>query len=163
MLTDEQTSRDGDQARTRFDWIKHRFDLMLPSSSKLTTSGLEASFASDLLHLFNRVMAAVPVVTDESEWADVVIHSSTTGQSQELLLEDRVQREAVDSLPDIGTIERPEELVKKPPYWLIVRQEGRNRVMIEGSHGPSLSVLEVYLKKWCRSENSRVDRVGRVF
>lgn len=162
-LTAGRTSKEGVRARTRFDQSRYRFDLTLPSSKPLTTSGLEAAFASDLLELFQVTTTKFPspvAAADEPDWADVSIHSPTTELPSKTKLSTASHLEVVDSLPDIATIERPEELIKKPPYWLIVRQEGRNRVVIEASHGPSLSVLEGYLKKWCRGEVSRVDRVS---
>jgi hypothetical protein len=146
------------------DLSKHRFEVILPSSNKLTSSGLEASFASDLLNLFNvAVGTSLPAVAaaDEPDWADVSIHSSTTEQPpQGIQLQSELHQATAESLPEVSTIDRPEELIKKPPYWLIVRQEGRDRVVIEGSHGPSLSVLEEYLKKWCRGDTNRADRVS---
>jgi hypothetical protein len=115
--------------------------------------------------LFNVVAKAtspVPAVAEDPEWADVSMHSPIIPQVSERQLRTHSHEEVADSLPDIATIERPEELIKKPPYWLIVRQERRNLILIEGSHGPSLSVLEAYLKKWCRGEVGRVDRVSPV-
>jgi hypothetical protein len=32
------------------------------------------------------------------------------------------------------------------------------RVVVNGSHGPSLVLLEGYLKRWCRGEVNRVNR-----
>ena len=65
-----------------------------------------------------------------------------------------------DFLPEVSTIQRPEELLKRPPYWMVVRQESRTRVTVNGSHAGSLGVLEAYLKRWCRGEVGLVDRVS---
>jgi hypothetical protein len=65
-----------------------------------------------------------------------------------------------DQLPELSTIPRPEELLKTPPYHLTVRQEGNMRVVVNASHGPSLVLLEGYLKRWCRGEVNRVNRVS---
>lgn len=161
-VTYGQTSVKGVEARTRFDMRKHHFELMLPFSKPLSSSVVEASFASDLLQLFNgstETTSSGAVAVDEPGWDDVPMHSPVIQQLQEIKIQDQ---EAPPSLPDIATIERPEDLIKKPPYWLIVRQERRNLVLIEGSHGPSLAVLEAYLKKWCRGEVGRADRVSSV-
>lgn len=68
-----------------------------------------------------------------------------------------------DFLPEIGVLERPEELTQRPPYRLVVRQEGRSRVVVEGSHMGSLRVLEGYLGRWVRHNVDFVDRVSRLF
>lgn len=65
-----------------------------------------------------------------------------------------------DPIPELATIPRPEELTRKPPYWIVVRQESRQRVVIQGSHAPSLACLDEYLKRWCRGEVGRSDRVS---
>jgi hypothetical protein len=65
-----------------------------------------------------------------------------------------------DLIPELATIPRPEELTRRPPYWIVVRQEGRQRIVIQGSHAPSLACLEEYLKRWCRGEVGRSDRVS---
>jgi hypothetical protein len=65
-----------------------------------------------------------------------------------------------DPMPEISTIPRPEELIRKPPYWMVVKQENRMRVVVHGSHGPSLILLDAYLKRWCRGEVTRSDRVS---
>ena len=109
-----------------------------------------------------KATSSVSAVVEDPEWADVSMHSPIIPQVPESQLRTYPHEEVANSLPDIAIIERPEELIKKPPYWLIVRQEGRNLVLIEGSHGPSLTVLEAYLKKWCRGEGGRVDRVSPV-
>lgn len=65
-----------------------------------------------------------------------------------------------DFLPEIATLERPEELVQRAPYRLIVRQEGRARVVVEGSHMGTLKVLEGYLGRWVRGNVDFVNRVS---
>lgn len=163
ILTYVQTSKDGEQPTTRIDLSRSRFDLILPSSRPVRASGLEAIFASAFLELFDETKrkphTTAAVAADEPDWADVSIQSPII---QQLDHRGPSEAESAESLPDIATIQRPEELLKKPPYWLIVRQEGQNRILIEASHGPSLSVLEGYLKKWCRGEAGRVDRVSSI-
>jgi hypothetical protein len=63
-----------------------------------------------------------------------------------------------DFLPEIGTLERPEEMTQRPPYRLVVRQEGRQRVVVEASHMGTLKVLEGYLGRWVRGNVDYVNR-----
>jgi hypothetical protein len=113
----------------------------------------QAGFSSDLLSLFDPSPKAAES-EDPDAWADVSI--DTPAASVMTKLDER----GAEALPDISSIVRPEVLTKRPPYWLIVRQESRNRVVVEGSHDPSIILLEGYLKKWCRGNINRTDRVS---
>jgi hypothetical protein len=134
-----------------------------------------AGFASDLLTLFtaspvmlatesdNPASRILPAPEDQEDWADLDLGSSEShtvipsrnNQSSP----GKVDNEP-DLLPELATIQRPEELTRRPPYWIVVRQEGRTRVVIQGSHAPSLGCLDEYLRRWCRGEVGRVDRVS---
>ncbi len=75
----------------------------------------------------------------------------------------QVPVEEFDILPEIATLERPEELTKRPPYWLVVRQQGRAMVEVQCSHQGSLVVMEGYLKRWIRHAADLVTRVSPSF
>ena len=154
LLTRHQTSPDINRLRTTFNINNSKFVIVLPSTQRISASESQSSFASDLL---DYCKVPTTVVSDEPDWADIAAesphsHSITSGVQ-------KLSMESAETLPDVATIQRPEELTRNPPYWLIVRQEGRDRVRVEGSHGPSLGILEAYLKKWSRSEVHVVNRV----
>lgn len=131
------------------------FVISLPKADPLPANTLLAGFSSDFLTLFTTSPRAPEDAEDPEAWADLSLPEVHTIAPS---------RPAVDIgedvLPDLATIPRPEELLKKPPYWLVVRQEGRARVVIQGSHTPSLACLEAYLKRWCRGDVGIVDRVS---
>ena len=152
-----------EKGRPRTEWDERKgFVILLPAAQLGHASTAQAGFASDFLELFKErpvMKLAGKEVADEPEWADVEIDAPETRNVSVVKVRNVIQEE-VDILPEVATIQRPEELIKKPPYRIIVRQEGRSRVVVEGSHGPSLGVLEAYLKKWCRGDAGRVDRVS---
>ena len=74
-------------------------------------------------------------------------------QTYEVILAD-------EPLPEISTLERPEELMIRPPYRLLVRQESKMRIEVQGSHQGSLRVLEGYLRRWVRTSVDFVNRVS---
>jgi len=102
---------------------------------------------------------------DADDWADLDLGSPESHavipsrQKQELAKADSLP----DVIPELARIPRPEELTRKPPYWILVRQESRQRVVVQGSHAPSLACLDEYLKRWCRGEVGRSDRVSTSF
>jgi hypothetical protein len=63
-----------------------------------------------------------------------------------------------DRLPAINMIDRPEDLCRRPPYHLIVRSTDR-KVVVQGSHQPSLELLAEYLKKWSKINHNFVNKV----
>jgi hypothetical protein len=64
-----------------------------------------------------------------------------------------------DRLPPVAMIDRPEEFLARPPYFLIVRASDR-KVVVQGSHQASLELLADYLKKWAKTNRQFHDNVG---
>ena len=53
-------------------------------------------------------------------------------------------------LPSLESLPRPDELFLHPPYHLIVADYGHKKIVVQGSHSPSLHLLGEYMKRWCR-------------
>jgi hypothetical protein len=156
-------------------WFPNKlvFVIALPKGELPRGQTVLAGFSSDLLKLFtdSPPMGATPGDTLESaedpeDWADLDLGSP---ESHPIMTPSSKQapgppglsiQVGEDPIPEISTIPRPEELIRKPPYWMVVRQENRMRVVVQGSHGPSLILLDAYLKRWCRGEVARSDRVS---
>lgn len=136
----------------------------LPKAALIPSrSSDQASFASDLLALFD----PSPVRTLDSElnedpdaWAELSLESPITRAVPSLTRKAVLE---IVSFPELASIPRPEELTKQPPYWLIVRQDSSTEVVVQSSHGPSLLLLEEYLKKWCRGDTNRSERVSGLY
>jgi hypothetical protein len=156
---------------------KSVFVIALPKGKIPNESTVLAGFASDLLTLFtaspmmvatdsdNTLGTKIQAAEEADDWADLDLGSpenhTVVPSNHKLASSGRVDTEP-DMIPDLATIPRPEELTRKPPYWIMVRQEGRQRVVIQGSHAPSLACLDEYLKRWCRGEVGRSDRVSQI-
>lgn len=139
---------------TAWDRPRSGFVVGLNKAAAPYGSTSQAGFASDLAALFDPSpkLERPAESEDPDAWADVSIETPVTNM--------KINEQGSESLPDISTIARPEELTKRPPYWLIVRQESRTWVVVDGSHGPSMILLEGYLKKWCRGNVNRTERVS---
>jgi hypothetical protein len=66
-----------------------------------------------------------------------------------------------DRLPQVGMIDRPEELLQRPPYFLFIRSMDQ-KLVVQGSHQPSLELLADYLKKWGKTNQQLHNRVSVV-
>jgi hypothetical protein len=177
ILTRKQIAP-GKEQRPTTAWStkKSTFLLLIPKAEPSHASTIIAGFASNLLELFTQSPSASPVLSsrvaataedpDHDSWAHLSLDSP---QSEPQFAPPRKPASSAsplgpnsesDYLPEISAIQRPEEMTKKPPYWLIVRQEGKTRITVEASHGPSLILLEGWLRKWCRGDTTRMNRVG---
>ncbi|KAF2152206.1 hypothetical protein K461DRAFT_321256 [Myriangium duriaei CBS 260.36] len=57
---------------------------------------------------------------------------------------------SIKSLPALDQLARPEDLFdSQPPYHMIITAES-GRVIVQGSHQPSLQLISAYFKKWSR-------------
>jgi hypothetical protein len=180
ILTRKQIApgKEGKEQRPSTAWSskKSTFLLLIPKAEPSHASTILAGFASNLLELFTQSPSASPVLSsraaataedpDHDSWAHLSLDSP---QSEPQFAPPRKPASSAsplgpnsesEYLPEISAIQRPEEMTKKPPYWLIVRQEGKTRITVEASHGPSLVVLEGWLRKWCRGDTSRMNRVS---
>ncbi|KAJ6445394.1 Budding site selection protein [Purpureocillium lavendulum] len=63
-------------------------------------------------------------------------------------------------MPSVASLPPPDKLLLRPPYHMIVY--GGHEVRIQCSHGPSLEFLAAYLKKWCRANTRRSDKLPLV-
>ncbi|OBT53216.1 hypothetical protein VE04_05941 [Pseudogymnoascus sp. 24MN13] len=149
-------------------WLpgKQLFVIGLPKAVLPPAGTIHAGLSSDFLSLFTPLSSSsldAPVSTiasEDPEWADVSIEPQNRTPAALPRQSIAAQESASDRLPDLALIPRPEELLRRPPYWLLVSQDMDNRVVIQGSHAPSLECMEAYLKRWCRGNPHRVDRVG---
>jgi hypothetical protein len=93
-----------------------------------------AGFSSDLLKLFTdsppmgaALGDALESAEDPEDWADLDLGSA---ESHPIMTPSSKQASgppglsiqvSEDPMPEISTIPRPEELIRKPPYWMVVR------------------------------------------
>lgn len=130
-----------------------------------------AGFAGDLLTIFSPSpilsaasrLAAADAEKDSDDWADLDLGAAEVQPTLPLRNPHRSDNQppGEDRMPEISALPRPEELVRQPPYWMVVSQGGRTRVTVEASHAPSLACLDEYLRRWCRGDVNRVDRVSK--
>ncbi|KAM7202727.1 hypothetical protein V8F33_002653, partial [Rhypophila sp. PSN 637] len=74
------------------------------------------------------------------DWADVEV-DTTTGTPRP---------QPSPYLPTAASLPRPDQLLSKPPYHLLLRQSARGFIEIQCSHSPSLELLAYYLRTWYR-------------
>ncbi|KAJ2901401.1 hypothetical protein MKZ38_001883 [Zalerion maritima] len=86
---------------------------------------------------------------EEPEWTDVVASGAkkATAGSRGRSAGAASAVADVEYLPNPGSMPSPEELLSKPPYHLLVREQG-GEVVVECSHSGTLKVLAEWFGKW---------------
>ncbi|KAI1332448.1 hypothetical protein F5Y16DRAFT_357816 [Xylariaceae sp. FL0255] len=125
-------------------------------------SHLRSLFSGELIQCFDKTSSTsevVPAATDD--WADVSV-DNTTGKPGVAELPERPKGPSIpDSIPDIHTVARPDDLLLKPPYHLVVYDMGRSLVEVQCSHSPTLVFLSEYLKKWSKINHNNTKKPPR--
>ncbi|KAK7942920.1 uncharacterized protein PG986_012033 [Apiospora aurea] len=153
----------------RLTWSNDRtgFVITLPRGQMPYLTELEAAFRGQLLNCFNKDAGASQSTTLASraaapadDWADVSLDAATGKAAVVESAKDADRcsntqyvppiKAAYAVIPECGTLARPDDLLLKPPYHLVVYDRGSSEVEIHSSHSPSLQLLSEYLKKWCR-------------
>ncbi|KAK6062760.1 hypothetical protein SCUP515_13036 [Seiridium cupressi] len=134
-------------------WSRERvgFVINLPKSQLLSTMDLEPLFKGQLLTCFDENAAPPAALAHRSgpgdDWADI---SMDTATDKLVVTTSAPKAPTFDRLPDCNTLERPDDLLLKSPYHLVVYDRGSANAEVHGSHSPSLQLLADYLKKWCK-------------
>jgi hypothetical protein len=148
------------------------FEICLPKSVVPRSHTMIAGFHDDLRRAFLPPVkepslpvrgARGPKSNDEddaftdvgSEFGDssVMTPSTTTGRFSS-------QRARLDALPDVKTLERPEDLMKFPPYHLIVHHSSYGTsIRIQCSHQPSLDLISEYFTRWVKRNHNSTHKV----
>lgn len=66
----------------------------------------------------------------------------------------------VEILPAARSLPRPDELLRRPPYHLLVTARAYNEVEVQCSHSGSLVLLADYLRQWCRVNHNDTRNVS---
>ncbi|KAK8116318.1 hypothetical protein PG984_012820 [Apiospora sp. TS-2023a] len=166
----------------RLTWSNDRtgFVITLPRGQMPYLTELESVLRGQLLNCFKKdagtsqsaTLASRPAAPAD-DWADVSLDAATgkaavveTAREDDRYGNTRSgppAKAAYDVLPDCNTLARPDDLLLKPPYHLVVYDRGSGGVEVHCSHSPSLQLLNDYLKKWCRVNQQNHQKVGFLF
>lgn len=119
---------------------------------------MSSAFETDLENLFSANSAGSiegESASKDDEWANV----DETGEARSIRLKE------VDSdpemLPAVETLARPDILFRSlTPYLLNVTLHGTNKLVVQGTHEPSLQLLLEYLQRWMKRDHRDVRKVS---
>jgi hypothetical protein len=97
-------------------------------------------------------------LSKDDEWANV----DETGEAQSIRLKE--VDSGPDVLPTIETLSRPDILFRSlTPYLLNVTLYGTNKLVVQGTHEPSLQLLSDYLQRWMKRDHRDVRKVSPTY
>ncbi|KEZ43545.1 hypothetical protein SAPIO_CDS4458 [Scedosporium apiospermum] len=153
-----------EDASTTWNPVQEAFVISLPNTQVTNPLSYISPFQAHLLTAFDEKKAAptVPVLHDSGhsdipggpgdDWASIVVEPVVKTSINPTPSSQR-RAPNVEYIPDINSVPRPDELLLRPPYHLIVFARSLNEIEIQCSHSPTLKFLSAYLAKWCRTNH----------
>ena len=121
---------------------------------------ISSGFETDLEHFFSDSL--VPATEGESsnkddEWANV----DEMGEAQSIGIRSKEVESEPDALPAVESLSRPDILFRSlTPYLLNVTLYSTNKLVVQGTHEPSLQLLSGYLQRWMKRDHRDVRKVS---
>lgn len=148
-----------DKPSARWNDSRHGIILLIPKTP--VTAPLEC-----IPTIKDSLLRAFEPQPSSSQWVEVDAPQASSATVEPLQLRSLSNQEPrtaaqlpVQYLPDVASLPRPDEMLLRPPYYMIVRARGELRIDIECTHGPTLDVIANYLKRWCRTNHSLSTKV----
>ena len=139
------------------------FALSLPRNSVVAPHKSSAGFETDLENLFSA--DSVPAADGEhsskdDDWANV----DETGEAQSISIRSKEMDAGSDVFPAVETLSRPDILFRSlTPYLLNVTLYSANKLVVQGTHEPSLQLLSDYLQRWMKRDHRDVRKVSSTY
>ncbi|KAH7308545.1 hypothetical protein B0I35DRAFT_453806 [Stachybotrys elegans] len=157
----------GDIPSTSWDASRGGFTIYVPKEAIRDARESSAVFTGQILAAFEERKEPAPSqsvaqLPDYDEWASV--DASTMNvvvgkpKAPDAPRTQPASPPTVQYLPSVDTMARPDDLLRKPPYYLLVSAQGAQNIEVQCSHSPTLEVMHAYLKKWVRTNNNDTTR-----
>ena len=140
------------QSSTSWSGPRGAFVVEIPKDSSTHPGQLYPVFCDGLLNAFKEekthtIHSRAQAATAD-DWADVEV-DKLSGKP-DVIDRSVEQSQAIISLPDAKLVPRPDDLLLRPPYHMMIYRHGHNHLEIQCSHSPSLQFLADYFKRWSR-------------
>ncbi|KIW02700.1 uncharacterized protein PV09_06138 [Verruconis gallopava] len=156
--------------RPSTSWVDNHnaFEICFPKQKPISKTRMCSGFHAELLKAFQKPKATT-LATDpfpssaavEDGFTEVYVSElDALGVSTRKAGEQHVPKTpSSDVLPNVNMLERPEELMKRPPYHLILThvQYGKS-ISIQCSHQPSLQLISDYFSKWTKRNHNQTTK-----
>jgi hypothetical protein len=169
-----QVSKTPGMATTAWEKERTTFVVGVSNVSKPSLSTLLGAFTNDLLSCFEAESAAAGGASPQSTVSAAKSTRLDTQREQAAGLAAGVPRtmsgvqlaspvaaSSVEYLPEVETTARPEQMLTRAPYHLIISKT-EQFLDIQGSHPASIQFLAEYLKKWGKQDLQDARKVCRI-
>ncbi|KAJ3037524.1 hypothetical protein HDV00_001637 [Rhizophlyctis rosea] len=150
----------GDEtSSTTWSDSQNNFTITLPKSGAFKDPSYLSKLHNDLLRVFNPSATTSTSVdtSDDLDTSEFDMLSIATPAPADHVRSSSAQ--SLDSLPSLNTIPRPEELMKRAPYHLVIYNTSPGKeISVECSHQPSLELIAAYFKKWVKTNHNKTTK-----
>ncbi|PKS07128.1 hypothetical protein jhhlp_005728 [Lomentospora prolificans] len=159
-----------EDASTSWNSEQQAFVISLPNTQVTNPLANIPTFQAHLLSAFNEgkhntctVPVSDAITAPGEDWAAIEIEPvlksfPEPGPSSTSAPRTRRPNPNVEYFPDINSLPRPDELLLKPPYHLIITARSLSEIEVQCSHSPTLKFLDTYLGKWCRTNHQLTNK-----
>ncbi|KAI0197017.1 hypothetical protein F4808DRAFT_439198 [Astrocystis sublimbata] len=153
---------------------ENSFLISLPKGVIPTQSYMLPFFVGNLLNVFDKKEGRQSSTEKKpapaaDDWAAITVDRRTgtaavveapppSGSTTTVKPQQQPQAPSFDVIPNVETLARPDDLLLKPPYHLIMHSHGETTISVQCSHSPTLQFIANYLKKWSRTNHNNTTR-----
>lgn len=149
------------------EWSEQRGGFLINLPKRQVTQPLEflSLFKGQILSCFEQKDPTKTSLAHRSaaagdDWADVEVDRATGGLAVVEKTTVVAGNDKIAYLPDFNGLGRPDDLLLKPPYHLMVYSRSPTEIEVQCGHSPTLQLLSDYLKKWCRTNHNLSNRAS---
>ncbi|EFQ31761.1 hypothetical protein CGRA01v4_04793 [Colletotrichum graminicola] len=157
----------GDDVSTSWSDDRGGFLVSLPRRQRITPVNLQPLFQAELKDCFadHRQLPPYTASPDADDWDDVdaidtrVSRLSISGPDAAARhrrgpsVSSTATQPPPDFMPRADALPRPDDLLLKPPYHLMIYSRGAHEIEVQCSHSPTLKFLADYFKRWRRTNH----------
>ncbi|KAH7147002.1 hypothetical protein B0J13DRAFT_500867 [Dactylonectria estremocensis] len=155
----------GESSKPSTTWSKDRdaFIIHLPNEIMPPTSELVSIFQNQIPAVFqptHHLTSSAPAQAEGSGTVGVSrgFYNDAAMALSPTDLPPHTAGPTITKIPNVNDLPKPDQLLAKPPYYLILYAGVRTKVEVECSHTQTLVFLSEYLKQWCKANHDSPDK-----
>ncbi|KAK2058001.1 hypothetical protein LY76DRAFT_573440 [Colletotrichum caudatum] len=163
----------GDDVSTSWSDDRGGFLVSLPRRQRITPANLQPLFQAELKDCFadHRQLPPYSASPNPDDWDEVdgvdarLGRLSVAGPYPAVLhrrgpsVSSTATQPPADFMPRADALPRPDDLLLKPPYHLMIYSRGAHEIEVQCSHSPTLKFLADYFKRWRRTNHQISSKV----
>ncbi|OBR16028.1 hypothetical protein CH63R_01208 [Colletotrichum higginsianum IMI 349063] len=159
-----------DDASTAWSEDRGGFVIYIPRRQRIMPVNLQPLFQAELKDCFadQKQLPPYSASPHAEDWAEVDMDarigrlsvSAPAAHRRGPSVSSTATQPPADFMPRADALPRPDDLLLKPPYHLMIYSRGAHEIEIQCSHTATLKFLADYFKRWRRTNHQVASKVG---